>query len=168
MRPEVFSIVPVIDLKGGLVVRARAGERGAYAPIATPLSAGAAPVEVVEGLLRAWPARELYIADLDAIQGCGVHRAAIAAIAARFPGLALWIDAGFSNEEQIRRYELPASARVVLGTESQRDESLVVRLSGRAILSLDTKGAERLGPPAPPSPTPPPRGGASHHSRPTA
>jgi hypothetical protein len=35
----------VLDLRGGLVVRARAGDRDAYAPIVTPLSPGSAPTE---------------------------------------------------------------------------------------------------------------------------
>lgn len=142
----MFSIIPVVDLQGGLVVRAKAGERESYTPIVTPLSASAAPIEVVAGLLRAWPARQLYIADLDAIQGRGAHDRDVAAIAHRFPGLELWVDAGFDSEEQVRRYDLPSDGRIVLGSESQRDESLVLRLGDRAILSLDTRGDLRLGP----------------------
>src|SRR5262245_58706290 len=132
----MFSIVPVVDLKAGVVVRARAGERSAYAPIETPLSPSAEPLAVVEGLLRAWPARQLYIADLDAIQKCAEQRAVVAAIGRRFPALELWVDAGFAAPDEIRRYGLPPHAKVVLGTESQRDEALVRRLGEAAILSL--------------------------------
>jgi len=142
----MFSIVPVIDLQGGLVVRARAGDRGSYAPIVTPLSASASPVEIVAALLRAWPARQVYIADLDAIQGRGAQDGDVAAIARRFPELELWVDAGFGSEDQVRRYGLPPTGRIVLGTESQRDEGLLLSLRDRAILSLDTKGDLRLGP----------------------
>jgi phosphoribosylformimino-5-aminoimidazole carboxamide ribotide isomerase len=144
----VFSIVPVIDLKRSVVVRARAGDRQSYAPIVTPLSRTPDPVTVVEGLLLAWPARQLYIADLDAIQGVGGNTEQVIAIADRFPGLELWVDAGFGAHDQVRSYCLPSSARVVLGTESQRDEALVVELSDSAILSLDSRGDTRLGPPA--------------------
>ena len=34
-----MEIIPVLDLKGGVVVRARMGERHLYAPIVTPLAA---------------------------------------------------------------------------------------------------------------------------------
>ena len=34
-----MEVIPVIDLKGGAVVRARLGQRDAYAPIKTPLAA---------------------------------------------------------------------------------------------------------------------------------
>ena len=36
-----LEIVPVIDLKGGAVVRAKAGDRAHYQPIVTPLAIGA-------------------------------------------------------------------------------------------------------------------------------
>jgi phosphoribosylformimino-5-aminoimidazole carboxamide ribotide isomerase len=141
-----FSIVPVIDLLGGVVVRARAGERASYAPIVTPLSPSAEPRAVVAGLLRAWPARHLYIADLDAIQGRGRNAAAVAAIARDFPQVEIWVDAGFSRETEIRGFGLPGRARPVIGTESQTGPDLVRHLGASAILSLDYRGEERLGP----------------------
>jgi phosphoribosylformimino-5-aminoimidazole carboxamide ribotide isomerase len=143
---ETFSIIPVLDLKGGLVVRARAGERRSYVPIVTPLSASADPIAVTAGLLGAWPARRIYIADLDAIQGVGGHGALVARIAERFPHLELWVDAGFAGEEDLAAFALPRGARPVLGTESQRDEMFVRKIGDPAILSLDVRGKERLGP----------------------
>jgi phosphoribosylformimino-5-aminoimidazole carboxamide ribotide isomerase len=143
----MFSIIPVVDLKRGLVVRARAGDRQAYSPIVTPLSPAPDPAAVIEGLLRAWrPARQVYIADLDAIQGIGGHSEQVSAIAKRFPGIELWIDAGFASDQQIEDYRLPATARVVLGTESQRDDTLVRRLAHSAILSIDSRDGTLLGP----------------------
>jgi HisA/HisF family protein len=141
-----FSIVPVIDLLGGAVVRARAGERASYAPIVTPLSPSAEPCAVAAGLLRAWPARHLYIADLDAIQGRGRNAAVVAAIARDFPGVEIWVDAGFSRAAEIRAFGLPERARPVIGTESQTGPDLVRRLGADAILSLDYRAEERLGP----------------------
>lgn len=143
----MFSIIPVIDLQRGLVVRARAGARETYAPIVTPLSATPDPLAVVEGLLRAWPARQVYIADLDAIQGFGNHGEQITAVAARFPQLELWVDAGFATAQHVARYALPANARMVLGTESQADESLLLHCGDSAILSIDSRDGVALGPP---------------------
>jgi len=62
-----FAVIPVLDLRGGRVVRARRGERSSYAPIETPLAKGSAPDAVARGLVEAWPAAILYVADLDAI-----------------------------------------------------------------------------------------------------
>ena len=62
-----FLIVPVLDLKGGEVVHARAGERERYLPIRSRLAAGSAPAAVVDGLLSVAPFRRIYIADLDAL-----------------------------------------------------------------------------------------------------
>ena len=76
-----FEIIPVLDLKHGDVVRARAGDRANYRPIATPLASGSTPRSVARGLLRLAPFRTLYIADLDAIAGEGNHRATIAKLA---------------------------------------------------------------------------------------
>ena len=52
-----LRIIPVLDLKGGVVVRAESGRRDRYRPIATPLAATAEPVAVAEGLRRASPVR---------------------------------------------------------------------------------------------------------------
>ncbi len=46
-----MEIVPVIDLKGAAVVRARLGRRAEYRPIETRLSPTSDPVDVAGGLL---------------------------------------------------------------------------------------------------------------------
>ncbi len=66
-RVEGFAVIPVLDLRRGRVVRARRGERDSYAPIETPLAKGSAPGAVAAGILAAFPAPILYVADLDAI-----------------------------------------------------------------------------------------------------
>ena len=145
--PTGFAVIPVLDLRGGRVVRACRGERDSYAPIETPLAKGSAPDAVAAGLLSAWPARRLYVADLDAIiEGRPPDLAALRAIAAACPGVELWVDAGFSILAATQTFLDTGLGRPVLGTESQGDERLVAVLGDRAVLSLDSKGAERLGP----------------------
>ena len=70
-----MDVIPVIDLKGGVVVHARRGDRARYRPIESPLSPTATPLDVVTGLMALHPFRRLYIADLDAIGGTGDNRA---------------------------------------------------------------------------------------------
>ena len=144
-----FRLIPVIDLRRGQVVRARAGERDAYAPIVTPLARGSAPTDVARGLLDAVAADTLYVADLDAIMaGAAPDRGSLEAVARACPGVTLWVDAGFSDLAGIERFLEGGLGRPVIGSESQGDGSLVRALGRSAVLSLDSRGAERLGPEA--------------------
>ena len=65
---SVVELIPVIDLKGGQVVRAQFGRRDDYWPIQSPLSATSDPIDVARGLLSLYPFETFYIADLDAIE----------------------------------------------------------------------------------------------------
>jgi phosphoribosylformimino-5-aminoimidazole carboxamide ribotide isomerase len=144
-----MQIIPVIDLKEGVVVRARLGERSAYRPIETPLSPTAAPVDVVAGVLSLFPFPLLYAADLDAIEARGDNGPAISHIATRFPDLKLWVDNGCADMQSAHRFlDVHPNASLVLGSESQRDCEVVrtVRHDPRVILSLDFRGNRFLGP----------------------
>jgi phosphoribosylformimino-5-aminoimidazole carboxamide ribotide isomerase len=146
-----FEILPVIDLMGGQVVHARAGERDRYRPLdGSVLCKSALPLAVVEGLLDLHPFNSIYIADLDAIRKQGHHRDVVRSLQARFPGLELWVDAGFDDPRPCRRFLDDGPGRLVLGSESQTDLRLgeELRSEPRLALSLDFKGALRLGPPA--------------------
>jgi len=145
-----FSIVPVLDLKAGRVVHARAGERAQYKPIETPLAAGSEPIAVLEGLLRLAPFRRFYIADLDAIAGEGDHRAAIADLSRRHPEIELWVDAGIATAEAALALA-ETGAVPVLGSETlatMAELAATVRrlAAARFVLSLDYRGDRFLGP----------------------
>ena len=144
-----MQIVPVLDLLGGEVVRARLGDRARYRPIQTPLASGSDPVEVARGLLDLHPFSALYVADLDAIQANGDNLPTLRRLRAAFPDLSLWVDNGAATEATIVALTAPdVSCEPVLGSESQRDAALVARYrnSHAAILSLDFRGSEFQGP----------------------
>ncbi|GEP08639.1 HisA/HisF-related TIM barrel protein [Methylobacterium gnaphalii] len=142
-----FRVIPVIDLRGGLVVRARAGDRDAYAPIRTPLASGSAPADIARGLLAACPAEVLYVADLDAIvDHSAPDLTSLRAIQAACPTAWLWLDAGFSSMPAVGAFLAEGLGRPVLGSESQVDSGLVRALGDRAVLSLDSRRGEMLGP----------------------
>lgn len=146
-------VVPVVDLRRGRVVHARRGERSQYAPIVSTLTASTRPVQVVAALLRLHPFHTLYVADLDAIEGRGDHCAVIDDIARRHPRLELWVDAGLASAEDWERWPLRGRARLVLGSESQRDMSLYDRLrtdgaTPAPVVSLDFRQGSYIGPPA--------------------
>ena len=144
-------MVPVLDLVGGLVVHARAGERDRYRPLAgSTLVDSAEPVAVVKALLALHPFRALYLADLDAIRGRGDHRPLLVELTTRFPDLAFWVDAGIASEDRLRDLTALPAVRPVLGSESQEDSRLLRRAleldPERVLLSLDWRGEEPLDP----------------------
>jgi HisA/HisF family protein len=145
-----FEIIPVIDLMGGVVVHAKAGERDSYRPLASRLAASSEPLDVVRGLLALHPFRSLYIADLDAIRKQGAHVATVRQVRDEVPNLSLWIDAGFAADCTCRKFLKGGLGRLVLGSESQSDAELLKTLAddSRLVLSLDFKGATALGPTA--------------------
>ena len=143
-----FELIPVIDLIGGVVVHARAGDRDHYRPLEGSLIATRPePTAVVEGLLDLFPFPALYIADLDAIRKRGDNTSAILALRHRFPTLRLWVDAGFAGECSCRRFLAADFGNLVLGSESQSDLRLLDRFGDdpRLVLSLDFQGERALG-----------------------
>jgi phosphoribosylformimino-5-aminoimidazole carboxamide ribotide isomerase len=147
-RGDIMQIVPVIDLKGALVVHARRGERGSYAPIVTPLSRSAEPVAVLSGLLSVAPFQAIYVADLDAIMMGRDLSPVVESLADRFPMLEFWVDAGIAAPiaaDALLRHE---RLNLVIGSESQGDLRLLdaFRDHPRVLLSLDFRGDEFIGP----------------------
>ena len=145
-----MDVIPVVDLIGGVVVRARMGDRDAYQPITTPLSLSSDPVDVVRGLLRVHPFSTVYIADLDAIRRKGDNFSALRRIRATLPGLRLWIDNGAADEAALEAILGAGLGAPVIGSESQRDSALVEahRDSSRVLMSLDFRGEAFQGPDA--------------------
>lgn len=133
-------------------MRARAGDRQNYAPLESPLVASPEPVAALAGLLALHPFRAAYIADLDAIERGRPNEAAIRAMAAAAPGVALWLDGGVATEAAAAAMQALGAGRVVVGSESQgEDPGLARRLAdaGRpTALSLDFRDDAFLGPPA--------------------
>lgn len=140
-------LIPVIDLKGGIVVHARRGARESYAPLASPLCASAQAVDVAAGFLALAPFRALYVADIDAITGAGDNAPVVAALGRAFPKVELWVDAGEARAEAVRARAAAGLGTSVVGTESL-GEGLDARelLRAGAILSLDHDGTGPLGP----------------------
>lgn len=148
MRQGTMEIIPVVDLMGGVVVRARMGQRDLYQPITTPLAATSDPVDVVRGLLAVYPFTTLYVADLDAIEHNGDNNAALARLSAEFPRLHRWVDNGIADASAAARWLDGGSSRLVLGSETQSDLSLLrdLAVDDRVVLSLDFRGPAFQGP----------------------
>ncbi len=148
-----MRIVPVVDLKDGQVVHARGGARESYRPVRSILADSSEPLRLVAGLLNLHPFAELYVADLDAIEGQGDHDVVLEGLRRAFPELRLWVDKGLASDAACRDWLSRGLGDLVIGSESQSGPALVGRLaggdgSGRIVLSLDFRGAGFLGPPA--------------------
>ena len=144
-----MNVTPVIDLLNGQVVHARHGNRQDYRPITSALCHGSEPLAMVAALQRLYPFTQLYIADLDAIQGLGQHDAIIAAISQQYPQLQIWLDGGFNSVHAIEQW-CTQNVLPVLGTESLVDmahyHQLAQACDQHYVLSLDFKGGLYVGP----------------------
>lgn len=151
----MFQVIPVLDLRGGGVVHARRGDRGRYRPLRSVLCDGNGPADVVRGLLGLHPFRRVYVADLDAIEGTGDNLAVVAGLAAAFPRLRFWIDAGFRDAESMRRFLARGVGDAVLGSECLAGIEPLESLKDspawdRVVLSLDFRD-RFVGPPEVPA-----------------
>jgi phosphoribosylformimino-5-aminoimidazole carboxamide ribotide isomerase len=154
-----MEVIPVIDLRGGVVVAARRGDRARYRPLETPLAASADPVVVALGLRSLYPFSTLYVADLDGIEGRGPDLATQHRLAAAWPG-ELWLDDGTagSDNADVGLPPTPGGGDTqrtqmrihpVLGSEtltSLADYESARKAAG-ATLSLDFRGDTFIGPP---------------------
>lgn len=141
-----FVIIPVLDLKDGLVVharagkQARAGKRAEYRPIATPFGPPHDAAAIARALLGITFSPILYLADLDAILGRGNNFELCRALAHAFPSTELWIDAGFSDVTDCAFY-LPIGATLVIGSETiaspEAWENMRASFGQNLVLSLD-------------------------------
>jgi phosphoribosylformimino-5-aminoimidazole carboxamide ribotide isomerase len=150
-----MNIIPVLDLRGGVVVRAQMGERHRYQPIVSPLSPTSNPADVMRGLLSVHPFTTFYFADLDAIERTGCNEPVLHRLRAEFPALAFWVDCGVADVAAAKRWLDAGLGDLVVGSESQKDTALLRHMTGqdrvdqdRIVLSLDYRGDTFQGPPA--------------------
>jgi len=141
-----FAVIPVLDLKDGLVVHARAGKqahagkRAEYRPLATPFGPPHDPVVIARALLAITGSPILYVADLDAILGRGDNFELCRQLADAFPATTLWIDAGFSDVSDCA-FWLPLGATLVVGSETvaglEAWANIRASFGNNVVLSLD-------------------------------
>jgi phosphoribosylformimino-5-aminoimidazole carboxamide ribotide isomerase len=128
-------IVPVLDILGGQVVRAVGGRRREYRPIVSRVTNSTEPLRVARDLLGATGARELYVADLDAIGGGAMSDAT--SVMLNVIDSSVWLDRGSSRGRH------PKTVRPVVGFESAESPEV---LSDACAFSLDLWNGELFGP----------------------
>lgn len=144
-----MQVIPVIDLKNGQVVHAKHGQRATYQPIKSILSNASDVFSIVEGLLKLYPFRTIYIADIDAISNTGNHFELIELLSCMYPQVAWWVDNGVRNVNARILYAPQANIRAVFGSEHmnslQSYRAISDAYKSRHALSLDKLDNLELG-----------------------
>lgn len=137
-----MKIIPVIDLKDGVVVHARQGQREQYQPISTRLCQSSDIYQVIKAFLEVYDFDTIYIADLNAITRQGDHEHLISDVLAYFPHILFWVDSGYQ-----RHKKRPGNYVPVLGSECYSDGAVLElkAFNKRFILSLDYSVSGALG-----------------------
>ncbi|SHH69924.1 HisA/HisF-related TIM barrel protein [Desulfosporosinus lacus] len=116
-----FKIIPVLDLKEGLVVRGVRGQREQYRPVQSSLTSSAGFVDVLQAFYEQYGLTEFYIADLDAITSAGRKNhfdllAGRQKVGGFFPSLML--DAGVRDAGSIKEIAGTGVEKIIIGTET--------------------------------------------------
>lgn len=145
--PYLMSILPVLDLMARRVVRGIAGRRSEYRPIVSTLTDSAEPAAVAEAFRAHCGFTQLYVADLDAIQGGSPALDVYRELQAR--GFRLWIDAGVRDAADAASLLDCEVDTIVGGLETLRGPQALARLLDgatprRVAFSLDLKAGRPL------------------------
>jgi phosphoribosylformimino-5-aminoimidazole carboxamide ribotide isomerase len=144
-----MRIIPVLDLARGKAVHAAGGDRSRYEPVRSALAPGSVgdPIALLRAFRRHFGQDEIYLADLDAIQGGSLQRAIIGELAA-IPG-PLVVDAGSHLPGATRDLLSCGASRAVIGLETLRSFEDLAAIAGavgadRVVFSLDLRMGEPL------------------------
>jgi phosphoribosylformimino-5-aminoimidazole carboxamide ribotide isomerase len=139
------QVIGVIDLRKGRAVHARGGVRDRYEPVHIPDSSE--PGDVMA--LAAWYAHlglnEVYVADLDAIEGGAPHHRIVGRLAA---SRTVWLDAGIASVDQARSASALSARHTVVGLETLTSYralgEICAAVSGSIAFSLDLRCGEPI------------------------
>lgn len=106
-------IIPVLDIKDGIAVSGKSGNRKTYQPLQTVFCPSSDPVEIA-GSLRSAGAAEMYIADLDAIEKRGSNLDIVGEVNQIIP---VMLDCGASDLGSVTD-ALNVADKVIVATET--------------------------------------------------
>jgi len=128
-----MRLIPVLDLKDGVVVHAQRGQRDSYQPIHSPLCPSADVYDVINAFCQLADFDVMYVADLNAITQQGDNQALIHQVLLHYPMITFWLDAGYQSPSLA--FADVSNYRPVLGSECCTSEQLAA--TKNALLSLD-------------------------------
>lgn len=144
-----MRIIPVIDLLGGVAVRAVGGRRSEYRPLTgSRLTPSCDPATVASALRRCVGHAGMYLADLDALGGRTPAFGLYTGLAAA--GHDLMIDAGVRSAAEARAVADAGAAAVVAGLETVPTPAALAGILAalgpqRVVFSVDLRAGRPLG-----------------------
>ena len=144
---RVARMIPVLDVMNGEVVRAVGGRREQYQAAPSRLTDSARPADVADALLKVTGGNELYVADIDALEG---HRPALGWVRdLTGRGVKVLVDAGVRRAADAKAVA-EIGAAVIVGSETLAtlgDLTVLVERYGpeRVLLSVDLRNNRVLG-----------------------
>lgn len=130
-------IIPVLDIKNGVAVSGKSGNRNEYMPLETVFNNSPDPLEISKSLIKRG-ASEIYIADLDAIEGKASNLDLVGKINQVLP---VMLDCGASDMDSVFE-ALQFADKVIVATETLREledlDEIFCRVNReRIIVSVD-------------------------------
>lgn len=134
--------IPVLDLKGGIAVSGKSGQRETYTPLNTCYANSANPVEITENL-KLNGASEIYIADLDLIESKGHNINEIKMVNSILPVI---FDGGVKDFDSYTFF-LDYAYKIIVATETLESIDELKKIFNkypkeRIVISIDIKDNE--------------------------
>lgn len=139
-----MQVIPVIDLKDGLVVHAKQGLRAHYQPIKSKLCQDSRLESFINAFNQQLGFSTFYIADLDALTKQGNHTSLIKTLLTQYPEFCFWVDNGEFKQNHYLNYQ------TIIGSESLLESQInLLKHLDNFVLSLDffnnnTMGAKQI------------------------
>ena len=131
-------IIPVIDIRGGVAVGAKGGNRNEYMPLESVISDSPDPVEIAKSYEKNG-FREIYIADLDGIIDDNPNIDILKEITYKTTIRAM-VDIGIWDAERLRTL---SRIKPIIATETFTSLNLL-EIPGEFVLSLDTRDGKLI------------------------
>ncbi|NLI91672.1 MAG: hypothetical protein GX434_05535 [Peptococcaceae bacterium] len=147
MMRKPFKVIPVLDLKNGMVVGGHKGERHKYQPVKSMLTSSKEFADVMEAFSQHLGLREFYVADLDALMSSG-KKDQLGLIAAVKKNMAfpysIMLDAGIRDSESIAKVLKTGVEKIIIGTETLISLDTLPEIINKfgaqqLVVSIDTK-----------------------------
>jgi phosphoribosylformimino-5-aminoimidazole carboxamide ribotide isomerase len=142
-----MKIIPVIDVLNGIAVHGIRGERQHYQPLKSLLFNSVDPTAIAVAF-ELLGFSDLYLADLDAIQGKSTNYKIFDQIIAK-TSLDLMVDAAITNNSRAEKVFATGVTRIVIGTETLDSLNYVTQAvitfgEDKIVVSIDQKGGKLL------------------------
>jgi len=141
-------IIPVLDIRKGLIVHGKEGRRGDYLPIVSQLTRNTDPLSIAAAFRDQFGFEELYLADLDALEGAEPLWTTYTAL--NRMGFRLIVDAGVRTVNRALRIKAAGADKVVVALETSPNPNLLAHVIGHlrpmnVVFSLDLLNGAPLG-----------------------